>query len=131
MGFLITLEGPDGCGKSTQLGFIRDFFEDKGYDVIVAREPGGTAISEKIREILLDTANANMDYRAEMLLYAAARAQLVSEVIKPSIDAGKVVIMDRFVDSLSGHRSWPWSRYGLFGKCYRPTRRNHRPYNPP
>ena len=99
MGFLISLEGPDGCGKSTQIGYMKDFFANEGYEVVVAREPGGTKISEKIRDILLDTDNIDMDYRAEMFLYAAARAQLVHEVIKPALDAGKVVIMDRFVDS--------------------------------
>ncbi len=99
MGFLISLEGPDGCGKSTQIGYMKDYFANEGYEVVVAREPGGTKISEKIRDILLDTDNMNMDYRAEMFLYAAARAQLVHEVIKPALDAGKVVIMDRFVDS--------------------------------
>ena len=99
MGFLISLEGPDGCGKSTQIGYMKDFFANEGYEVVVAREPGGTKISEKIRDILLDTDNMDMDYRAEMFLYAAARAQLVHEVIKPALDAGKVVIMDRFVDS--------------------------------
>ena len=99
MGYLISLEGPDGCGKSTQIGFIKEFFEDKGYEVVVAREPGGTKISEKIRDILLDTDNMDMDYRAEMFLYAAARAQLIHEVIRPALKADKIVIMDRFVDS--------------------------------
>jgi dTMP kinase len=99
MGLLISLEGPDGCGKSTQIAFIKEYYESKGKEVLVAREPGGTVISEKIRDILLDASNANMDYRCEMFLYAAARAQLVGEVIKPALNAGKVVIMDRFVDS--------------------------------
>ncbi len=99
MGFLISLEGPDGCGKSTQIGYMKDYFADEGYEVVVAREPGGTKISEKIRDILLDTDNMDMDYRAEMFLYAAARAQLVHEVIRPALEADKVVIMDRFVDS--------------------------------
>ncbi|MCR4715921.1 MAG: dTMP kinase [Lachnospiraceae bacterium] len=99
MALLITLEGPDGCGKSTQIGFLKEYFEGQGKKVLLAREPGGTSISEKIREILLDNDNSEMDYRAELFLYAAARAQLVGEVIKPALEAGTVVIMDRFVDS--------------------------------
>ncbi len=98
-GLLITLEGPDGCGKSTQIAFLKEYFEKQGYSVVETREPGGTAISEQIRSVILDTENSAMQDMAELLLYAAARAQLVGEVIKPAIDAGKVVICDRFVDS--------------------------------
>ncbi len=98
-GLLITLEGPDGCGKSTQIAFLKEYFEKQGYSVVETRDPGGTAISEQIRSVILDTGNSAMQDMAELLLYAAARAQLVGEVIKPAIDAGKVVICDRFVDS--------------------------------
>ncbi len=98
-GLLISLEGPDGCGKSTQIAYIKEFLEETGYEVILCREPGGTKISEQIREVILDKDNREMDDVTEMLLYAAARAQLVSEVIKPALEAGKIVICDRFVDS--------------------------------
>lgn len=98
-GLLISLEGPDGCGKSTQIAYIKEFLEETGYEVILCREPGGTKISEQIREVILDKDNREMDDVTEMLLYAAARAQLVAEVIKPALEAGKIVICDRFVDS--------------------------------
>ena len=98
-GLFITAEGTDGCGKTTQIKLMKDYLESRGLEVVLAREPGGTAIGEKIRTIILDRGNAEMCALAEMLLYAAARAQLVSEVIKPAIFAGKTVICDRFVDS--------------------------------
>lgn len=98
-GIFISLEGPDGAGKTTQIGYIREYFEAKGKEVLITREPGGTAISEKLREILLDKANMEMADTTEMLIYAAARAQLVAQVIKPALDQGKIVISDRFVDS--------------------------------
>lgn len=98
-GIFITVEGTDGSGKTTQIARMESYLQVKGYETLVTREPGGTGISEKIRSILLDPRNAGMSATAEMLLYASARAQLVSEVIKPSIDAGKAVICDRFVDS--------------------------------
>lgn len=98
-GLFITMEGPDGSGKSTQIEAIKSFFEKKGEKVVITREPGGTSISEKIRVLLLDRENAEMDPMAEALLYAASRAQLVSQVIKPAIDSGTHVICDRFVDS--------------------------------
>lgn len=98
-GLFISLEGPDGCGKSTQIAFMKSSLESRGYDVIVTREPGGTVISEQIRQVILDKNNMAMQDTTELLLYAAARAQLVGEVIKPAVEAGKVVICDRFVDS--------------------------------
>lgn len=98
-GLLIALEGPDGCGKSTQIELLDSYFKNKGFDVIKTREPGGTAISEKIRNIILDNNNCEMSDMCEALLYAAARAQLADEVIKPAIDKGKIVICDRFVYS--------------------------------
>ena len=98
-GLFITVEGMDGSGKTTQIGLMSSYLKDKGYEVVLTREPGGTIIGEKIRNIILDPQNSGMCDAAEMLLYASARAQLVGEVIKPSVDSGKIVICDRFADS--------------------------------
>lgn len=98
-GFFITVEGTDGSGKTTQINLMKDYIESLGHKVVLTREPGGTSVSEKIRDILLDIENKNLSRVAEMLLYASARAQLVSELIRPSIESGKTVICDRFVDS--------------------------------
>ena len=98
-GLFITFEGPDGSGKTTQVEMLRDFLSDRGYEVYVTREPGGTKIGEKIRDIVLDKANPEMSDTTEMLLYAASRAQHVDQVIRPHLDAGHTVISDRFVDS--------------------------------
>ena len=98
-GIFISMEGPDGAGKTTQIELLKAYLENKGYEILITREPGGTKISEAIRSIILDRSNSEMDYMTEALLYASARAQLVAEVIKPAIAAGKAVISDRFVDS--------------------------------
>ena len=98
-GIFISMEGPDGSGKSTQLELIKKYLEEKGYEIIITREPGGTKISEAVREIILNKDYTEMGYMTEALLYASARAQLVTEVIKPAIESGKAVISDRFVDS--------------------------------
>ena len=98
-GIFISMEGPDGSGKSTQIELLKKYFSEKGYEIIITREPGGTKISEAIREIILNKDYTEMSYMTEALLYASARAQLVSEVIKPALEAGKAVISDRFVDS--------------------------------
>jgi dTMP kinase len=98
-GMLITFEGPDGSGKTTQIELLKKYLNEKGYKVIMTREPGGTTISEKIRDIILDNKNSEMCSMCEALLYAASRAQLVHEVIKPALDKGEVVITDRFVES--------------------------------
>ena len=98
-GLFISIEGTDGSGKSTQIKLINEYLVQQGYEVVLTREPGGTKISEKVREILLDVDNSEMNGITEMLLYASARAQLVSEVILPAITSGKIVICDRYVDS--------------------------------
>jgi len=98
-GFFITFEGLDGSGKTTQIKLLEEYIKSKGYEVVLTREPGGTDISEQIRTLILDTANTRMAPITEMMLYSAARAQLVAEVIKPAISNGKVVLCDRFVDS--------------------------------
>lgn len=98
-GIFISMEGPDGSGKSTQINLLSDYLKNKGYEIIVTREPGGNRISEAIREIILNKEYTEMDYMTEAMLYAAARAQLMAQVIRPAIQAGKAVISDRFVDS--------------------------------
>ncbi|WP_427337703.1 dTMP kinase [Caloranaerobacter sp. DY30410] len=98
-GIFITIEGPDGSGKSTQIRLLEEYLKDKGYNVVVTREPGGTRISEDIRKVILDTSNTNMSPHTEALLYAASRAQHVYETILPALRKGKIVICDRFVDS--------------------------------
>lgn len=98
-GIFITMEGPDGSGKTTQIDLLKKYLESKGYDIVIAREPGGTAISEAIREIILNKEYQEMSYMTELLLYASARAQLVNQVIKPALNEGKAVICDRFVES--------------------------------
>lgn len=98
-GTFITLEGIDGCGKSTQAERLVQAFGRTGCEVVALREPGGTRISEKIRALLLDPANAEMADECELLLYEASRAQLVREVIVPALERGAVVVCDRFFDS--------------------------------
>ncbi len=98
-GYFISFEGNDGCGKSTQARLLAQRLVRNGHSVLLTREPGGTAVGEQVREILLSNANTGMEDVTEALLYAAARAQHVREVIRPALEAGKLVISDRFVDS--------------------------------
>ena len=98
-GKFITIEGTDGSGKSTQIGLLMDYLNKKGVDVLFTREPGGTPIGEKIREIILDVNNREMAPETEALLYAAFRSQHVREKIIPAVEEGKIVICDRFLDS--------------------------------
>ena len=105
-GLFITVEGIDGCGKSTQARLIAAALEAAGYDVLRLREPGGVKISEQIRAILLDPANGEMGDVCELLLYEAARAQLVHQVIRPALAAGKTVVCDRFYDSTTAYQAF-------------------------
>ncbi|MBV1819472.1 dTMP kinase [Anaerosalibacter bizertensis] len=96
-GIFITLEGPDGSGKSTIVKLLSKYLEEKKIDFIFTREPGGTPIGEDIRDIILNNKNIHMSPRTEALLYAASRSQHISEKIKPALEEGKVVICERFV----------------------------------
>jgi dTMP kinase len=100
----ISFEGIDFSGKSTQCQLLQRFLESKGFDVLLLREPGGTKISEKIRDLLLDKENDNMRALTEFLLYSASRAQLVDEVIKPALMKGQAVICDRYADSSTAYQ---------------------------
>jgi dTMP kinase len=96
-GRFIALDGPDGGGKTTQAARLVEWLRARGFEVVACRDPGGTALGERLRSILLDKGNVPIGLRAEMLLFMASRAQLVEEVIRPALAAGKVVISDRFV----------------------------------
>ena len=98
-GLFITFEGIDGCGKSTQIGLLTDWLEKRKANFVLVREPGGTPVGEKIRTILLDKENDGISPVAELLLFEAARAQIVSERIRPALCEGRYVICDRFFDS--------------------------------
>ena len=98
-GLFITMEGTDGAGKTTQINMLRESLDNRGYHVVCVREPGGTPIGEKIRSIIIDKENGEMCNMAEAMLYAAARAQLVEEVIVPVLIRGGLIISDRFVYS--------------------------------
>jgi len=105
-GLLISFEGIDFCGKTTQVLLLQEHLIAKGHQVVVVREPGGTEISEKIREILLDKENLHMEPTAEMLLYQASRAQLTGEVILPALKEGKTVLCDRYYDSTTAYQGY-------------------------
>lgn len=98
-GSFITFEGCEGVGKTTQVERLRRYFEESGQKALFLREPGGTVISEKIREMLLSKENDNMNGKCEALLYSAARAQLLGEVVAPALEKGVIVVCDRFTDS--------------------------------
>jgi dTMP kinase len=102
----ITLEGPEGSGKTSHIPYLVEFLREKGYTVFPTREPGGTSISEQIRDILHDLKNAEMHPRTETLLYQAARAQIVEQVIKPRLAVGEIVISDRYYDSTIAYQGY-------------------------
>ena len=106
MSFFITIEGPDGSGKSTQAQLLADHLKDKGYDVLFTREPGGTEIGDQIRRVIMSLDNKRMSPQAEFLLFSASRAQLVREVIQPKLAAGGVVVCDRFYDSSLAYQGY-------------------------
>jgi len=102
----ITFEGIDFCGKTTQAKLLIEKLQSMNHHVIFLREPGGTTISEKIREVLLDKKNLKMTQITELLLFSASRAQLVSEVIKPALQANKIVVCDRYHDSTTAYQGY-------------------------
>ena len=127
-GLFIAFEGVEGAGKGTQIGLAEEYLRDQlSQDVLVTREPGGTELGERIRELLLDPETGKLDARSEALLFAAARAQMVTNVIRPALAEGKVVICDRYVDSSLAYQGWArglgeqdvltlnvWATQGLF-----------------
>jgi dTMP kinase len=105
-GLFISFEGLDGCGKSTQMDLLAAALRERGYVVLITREPGGTTLGESIREVLLDPRYHGMSARAEALLYAAARAHLVEQVIRPALKDGQVVLCDRYIDSSLAYQGY-------------------------
>jgi dTMP kinase len=104
--FFLTLEGPDGCGKSTQARLLVDFLENRGHEVLVTREPGGTPLAEEIRRVILTPSPEALDPMAEILLYTASRAQHVHKLIKPALELGNVVVCERFMDSTLAYQGY-------------------------
>ena len=104
-GIFITFEGGEGAGKSTHIAFLAYCLRQLGYEVVCLREPGGTAVGEMLRTIVLDPKNENLDARAELFIYEAARAQIVSELISPALGRGAVVLCDRFYDSTLAYQA--------------------------
>lgn len=100
----ITFEGIEGCGKSTQIGLFAEYLRKKGRNVVVTREPGGTAVGDQIREILLNPKNISIAPMTELLLYAAARAQHVEEKIRPALLAGHIILSDRYADATTAYQ---------------------------
>ncbi len=105
-GRFITFEGIDGSGKSTQINMLSSWLDDKNIPNIIVREPGGTSVSEKVRDVLLDRKNLNLSSNAESLLFLSARAQLVNEVIIPALEDDKYVICDRYIDSTIAYQGF-------------------------
>jgi dTMP kinase len=102
----ITLEGPEGSGKTSHIPHLVEYLRERGYTVFPTREPGGTSIGEQIREVIHDLKNVEMHPRAETLLYQAARAQIVEQVIRPRLDAGEIVLSDRYFDSTIAYQGY-------------------------
>lgn len=102
----ITLEGPEGCGKTSQMPLLVEYLRQQGYEVLATREPGGTPISEQIRAVLSRLENTEMHDRTEILLFQASRAQLVEQVIRPHLNKGGVVVCDRYADSTLAYQGY-------------------------
>ncbi|MCL2555933.1 MAG: dTMP kinase [Firmicutes bacterium] len=105
IGRLITLEGCEGVGKSTQIELLKAYCEEKKIDAVFTREPGGTIVAEKIRDIILDT-NSDIERMTELLLYSAARVEHLFKIIKPALEKGKLVFCDRFIDSTTAYQGY-------------------------
>ena len=105
-GFLVSLEGPEGAGKTSVLEGLLPNLKEKGIEVLTTREPGGILIGEKIREVILDPSHTQMDAKTELLLYIASRRQHLVEKVLPALEAGKMVIMDRFIDSSVAYQGY-------------------------
>ena len=105
-GLFITFEGNDGSGKSSALQAVKQELKELGYDVLYTREPGGSPIAEKIRELILDKANVGMDDRTEALLYAASRREHITKTIIPALNEGKIILCDRFLDSSLAYQGY-------------------------
>ncbi len=105
-GLLISFEGTDGCGKSTQIRLLAEYLKKQGREVIVSREPGGCKVGEKIRNILLNAENVEISPMCELFLYEAARAQHTTQIIEPALKEGKIVILDRFIDSTFAYQGY-------------------------
>ena len=110
MSILITFEGPEGCGKTTQMQLLAAYLREQGHDVLTTREPGSTPIGDRVRAILLDTAHTEMLPTTEFLLFSAARAQLVGEVMNSHLAGGGVVLCDRFADSSLAYQGYGYER---------------------
>jgi dTMP kinase len=105
-GYFITLEGPDGSGKTGQIPVLADHLRCQGYDVLCTREPGGTEIGDQVRKVIMDLSNKGMDFRTEILLFQASRVQIIEQVIRPALKSGKVVICDRYADSTLAYQGY-------------------------
>lgn len=105
-GIFISIEGPEGAGKTTIINMLADNLKSEGFEVMATREPGGIDIAEQIRQVILDKNNTAMDPRTEALLYAAARRQHLTEKVKPALEEGKIVLSDRFVDSSLAYQGY-------------------------
>jgi dTMP kinase len=116
MSLFVTFEGPEGSGKSTQARLLYSYLHARGYPVVLVREPGGTRIGDLIRRIVLDLQHTEMADTTEMLLFSAARAQLVNQVIRPYLDQGGIVLCDRYADS-----TYAYQGYGLGRPTLRST----------
>jgi len=106
VGLFITFEGPEGSGKTTQIELLAAWLQKQGHDVLITREPGGTPIGDRVRAILLDPAHTEMDPVTEVLLFSAARAQIVSQVIRPHLQKGSIVLCDRYAESTLAYQGY-------------------------